>query len=830
MKENNQAINDQAGIKNEPSIKLPKRIIGLGASAGGLEALQVFFKNCPADTGDAYIAVQHLSPDYKSMMNELLERHTNMPVSYAVDGDVIEANHVYLITPQKNLRVAEGKLLLSDQLPDSGLNFPIDTLFRSLAEDQQHNAVGIVLSGTGSDGTRGSLAINEAGGMVMVQDTESAQFDGMPRSAVAAGVANLILPPENMPQALINYFSHPLTKGEVDAVQQNLLDHEGILEQIFEIIKDYNELDLRHYKQTTVIRRIERRLIINQLTTLDEYLKFLNQDAAEKSILAKDLLIGVTRFFRDSEAFEMLQENILPVLINERSEKLPIRVWVAACSTGEEPYSLAIAFMEQMEKMGVSRPIKIFATDVDPDAIQEAAAGAYAENIMQDVPSKLLKKYFTTENGKFIVSNQLRKMVVFAQHNLITDPPFSNMDMASCRNALIYLQPGVQRSVLTYLHFSLRLNGILFLGSSESLGDLKNYFSVIDNRLKIYRKAVDARLVLENQLSHQTEKNRAKKHIGSSQLLHSHKSAHLQNDLIHVNKRMLEAFVPPSIVLNEQLEAIHTYGKISPFIQKLKPGKVTTSIRDLLDDSISVAAFTALHRALKTQKDVEYMNVSLSSDELHTEINIRVMYIGDPNVGFVNLVLIFEDVGVGHDGKLDEHLPQSIIITGSSDTGERVEELERELTDSREHLQSTVEELETTNEELQSTNEELMASNEELQSTNEELQSVNEELYTVNNEHQLKIEELIQLNDDLDNFMLSTQIATIFLSSDIKVRKYTPAATRYFNLLPLDLERPFDHISHKLNIDDLISRIRHVLLRREVVEQEVSTMDKKMVL
>ena len=394
MKENNQAINDQAGIKNEPSIKLPKRIIGLGASAGGLEALQVFFKNCPADTGDAYIAVQHLSPDYKSMMNELLERHTNMPVSYAVDGDVIEANHVYLITPQKNLRVAEGKLLLSDQLPDSGLNFPIDTLFRSLAEDQQHNAVGIVLSGTGSDGTRGSLAINEAGGMVMVQDTESAQFDGMPRSAVAAGVANLILPPENMPQALINYFSHPLTKGEVDAVQQNLLDHEGILEQIFEIIKDYNELDLRHYKQTTVIRRIERRLIINQLTTLDEYLKFLNQDAAEKSILAKDLLIGVTRFFRDSEAFEMLQENILPVLINERSEKLPIRVWVAACSTGEEPYSLAIAFMEQMEKMGVSRPIKIFATDVDPDAIQEAAAGAYAENIMQDVPSKLLKKIF----------------------------------------------------------------------------------------------------------------------------------------------------------------------------------------------------------------------------------------------------------------------------------------------------------------------------------------------------------------------------------------------------------------------------------------------------
>ncbi len=825
LKLNKKIINN----KGESTIKHPKHIIGLGASAGGLEALQAFFKNCPGDTGFAFIAVQHLSPDYKSMMNELLERHTDMPVSYAVDGDLIEANHIYLITPRKNLRVAEGKILLSDQIPDTGLIFPIDTLFRSLAEDQQHNAVGIVLSGTGSDGTRGLLAINEVGGTVIVQDAESAQFDGMPRSAITSGVANLVLPPEEMPQALINYFSHPFNRVETVITRQNLPEHEGILEQIFEIIKEYNELDLRHYKQSTVIRRIERRLVIKQLTTLDEYLKFLRQDKEEKRILAKDLLIGVTRFFRDTEAFEMLKENILPVLINEGNKKTPIRVWVAGCSTGEEPYSLAIAFMEQMEKMSFFRPVKIFATDVDPDAIQEAATGAYAENIIQDVPGYLLKKYFNTNNGKFIVSNQLRKMVVFAQHNLITDPPFSNMDMASCRNALIYLQPGVQQKALTYLHFSLRLNGILFLGSSESLGDLKNYFSVIDNRMKIFRKAVDARLVLENQLRNQPNKrNPALRHVGNSQLLHSHKPLHMQNDMNHINQRMLESFVPPAIVLNEQLEAIHTYGKISPYIQKLKPGKVSTSIRDLLDNSISVAASTALHRALKIQKDVEYTGVNLNSDELKAKLNLKVLYIGDANAGFINLVLIFENAGINI--QQDDGERQSITITGSNDSNERVEELERELTDSREHLHATVEELETTNEELQSTNEELMASNEELQSTNEELQSVNEELYTVNNEHQLKIEELVQLNDDLNNFMQSTDIATIFLTTDIMVRKYTPAATRYFNLLPLDLERPFDHISHKLNIDDLISRVRHVILRRVVVEKEVSTLDKKLVL
>lgn len=821
--------NQHSEQKEAPATVTPNRIIGLGASAGGLEALQTFFKNCRADTGDAYIAVQHLSPDYKSLMNELLERYTKMPVSYAEDGETIEANHVYLITPRNNLRVAEGKLLLSDQLPDSGLNFPIDTLFRSLAEDQQHNAVGIVLSGTGSDGTRGSLAINEAGGVVIVQESSSAQFDGMPRSAEASGIANMVLPPEQMPEALRSYFSHPLIKGETQGLKDTLKENADILEEIFDAIKQHNDLDLRHYKPSTVVRRIERRLGINQLSSLQEYRTLLQQDPIEKRVLAKDFLIGVTRFFRDSEAFEMLQENIFPVLMHERNDHSPIRVWVAGCSTGEEPYSLAIAFNEEMTKQGISRPIKIFATDVDPDAVNEAASGEFAENIMQDVPSHLLKKYFHSENGKFTVTNQLRKMVVFAQHNLITDPPFSNMDMVSCRNTLIYLQPEVQRKVMTYLHFALRLNGILFLGSSESLGNLKNYFSVIDSRLKIFRKAVDARLVLENQQRTQSEvRHSMNKVLSARQTLVSPKPTPLQNDMYRVNQRLLDSFVPPTIVLNDRLEAIHTYGRISPYIQKLKPGRVTMSIKDLLVESISVAALTAIHRAIKTQSDVNYTDVALDSDEYQGDLTIRVFYVGDVNAGLLNLMLVFEEQNTGALVALRDNT--DITISSPRDAIERVEELELELADSREHLHATVEELETTNEELQSTNEELMASNEELQSTNEELQSVNEELYTVNNEYQLKIEELTQLNDDLNNFMKATQIATIFLSNDIKVRKYTQAATRYFNLLPMDLERPLDHISHKLNIDDLISRVRHVILRREMIEQEVSTADKTIVL
>lgn len=811
------AGSDQGGANS------PTHVVGIGASAGGLEACQEFFQNCPLDTGAAFVVVQHLSPDFRSLMDELLNRHTEMPVSYAIDGEQVLANHVYLISPRKNLRIAEGRLLLSDQVPNSGLNFPIDTFFRSLAEDQQHKGVGIVLSGTGSDGTRGITAIKETGGLVIVQTPSSAQFDGMPRSAAATGKADLMLPPKEMPAALYSYFSHPLIVGEPDLLKQHLQEREGVLEELFQRLYEVNEIDFKSYKPTTIARRIERRMGINQLQTLDEYLELLRNSPQETKVLAKELLIGVTRFFRDPEAFEALFEQVLPALVKETKPGTNIRVWVAGCSTGEEAYSIAIGILETLEALQLRRQVKVFATDVDSEAISFAGTGAYPVTVADDVDEGYLNKYFNLQDGKFVVSSMLRQTVVFAVHNLISDPPFSNIDLVSCRNTLIYLQSEAQYKALSLFHFALRLNGILFLGSSESLGGLKNYFSIVDTRLKIFRKAVEARLMLDSPVADRLDRRREQSGPGVGQMMANHRPMQKQGDMHRVTQRLLENYLPPSIVLNEKLEAVHTFGDTSPYLRKLKPGKVSLAIRDLVDESILMAVSTAVHRALKSQQDVHYANVRLGGDDSSKMVDLGVEYIADPSGALTNLVLTFSD-------KCEQQIEAreasgTIQLNVEGQTGERVAELERELRDSREHLHSTVEELETTNEELQSTNEELMAANEELQSTNEELQSVNEELYTVNNEHQLKIEELTQANADLDNYIMSTQIGTIFLAADLKVRKFTPAATTYFNLLPLDIGRPFEHISHKLNIDDLISRIRGVLARHEKIEQEVTTVD-----
>ncbi len=463
---------------------MPTHYVAVGASAGGLEAIESFFSHMPPDSGLGFIVIQHLSPDYKSLMVELLSKRTPMPVRRAEDGLPVLPNNVYLIPPKKNLTIFHGKLLLSEQDHSKGINLPIDVFLRSLAEDQSEKAVAVILSGTGSDGTRGLRVIKEYGGMVMVQDEESAKFNGMPRAAISTGLADFVLPPDQMPGQLLSFSKHPyITKVERS---ETLLSDEQGLTRIFSILREKCKVDFTFYKPSTVTRRIERRMTINQTDDIRDYVAYLSNNPGEAVALYRELLIGVTSFFRDPDAFDCLVQHGLPEIFKSASSR-EIRFWVACCSTGEEAYTMAILARECMEMLGTSHDVKIFATDIDRDAIHYAASGSFPESVAADISPRLLAKYFYKKDDNFQIARNIREMVVFAQHNLIKDPPFTNISLISCRNMMIYLQPILQRKVLEFFNFSLNPGGILMLGTSETTGDMADYFEPVAPKWKIYR-------------------------------------------------------------------------------------------------------------------------------------------------------------------------------------------------------------------------------------------------------------------------------------------------------------------------------------------------------
>ena len=477
-------------LKGTLSPKKPKVIVGIGASAGGLEAIEDFFKAMPPDSGMAFVVVQHLSPDYKSMMVELLSRKTEMPVLRTEDGMQVEPNHIYLIPPKKSLTIFHGKLLLTDQKHRDGINLPVDIFLKSLAEDQNENAVGVILSGTGSDGTRGVRAIKEWGGLVMVQDEDSAKFDGMPRAAASTGVADFVLPPEEMPSQLLACLSHPYVSRQ-DRQEQALSGETG-LTRLFSLLRAKTKVDFTYYKPSTTNRRIERRIAVTQVADLEAYVGYVEQTPAELSALYRELLIGVTSFFRDAKVMAILQDKVLPEVLQRRSDR-ELRFWVAGCSTGEEAYTLAIIAREMMEKLGLARDIKIFATDIDRDAVAKAGTGIYPESIAADLTPSLLAKYFYSRGETYQIARTIREMVVFAQHNLVKDPPFTRIDLVSCRNLLIYLQTNLQQRAVEMFDFALRPGGVLLLGTSETVGDMEDRFEPIDRKARIYRSLGKAR-------------------------------------------------------------------------------------------------------------------------------------------------------------------------------------------------------------------------------------------------------------------------------------------------------------------------------------------------
>lgn len=772
----------------------PSYVVGIGASAGGLEALRSFFAAMPPDSGMAFVVIQHLAPNHKSLMAELLGRSTEMPVARAEEGGRPLANHVYLIPPGFNLTLSDAGLRLERGPGGGTLNLPIDIFFRSLAKEHGDRAVAIVLSGTGSDGARGIRAVKEAGGMIMVQAEASAKFAGMPASAIATGAADFILPVEEMPSQLVNFARHPYARRQAGELAQRP-DFSGDLERICSRVKQATGIDFTHYKQATLARRIERRINILQVQDIGEYVQFLSRSPQEAEALGKDLLIGVTKFFRDPESFEVLSKH-LDFLFAELPPGGCLRLWSAACSTGEEAYTLAMLCEEIRAKGYPQAEFKVFATDVDKAALEIASAGVYPRSVVADVPPDLLKRYFLSEGSEnFRVQRPLRDRLIFARQDLLSDPPFTKIDVVVCRNLLIYLQPQAQRKLLALFHFSLVAGGLMFLGGSESLGDVSYAFDAVDGRHRIHRKKRGVSLRVSDALPRFEEKGRwteGRDHPGGRSMRGSRASAPAEA----IQRHLLKTFAPATVVVNARFELLYTIGPVSPYF-RLPEGPMNLDVLKMVPRDLSLALNTAATQALRGDEPVEFRAVNFTHADGRSEpLRVRAeTFDTQGDEGRVVLLNFLPDTCARERAREGE------AVVGEDFQRERelinrIAELEQELATTRESLQASVEQQETANEELQAANEELLASNEELQSTNEELESVNEELYTVNAEYQGKIHELTEITDDLENFASSTDIGTVFFDRSMRIRRFTPVFGRLTELTESDAGRSLSTFAH----------------------------------
>ncbi len=784
-------------------------IVGIGASAGGLEALQRFFDNVPGGSNLAYVVVQHLSPVHKSLMVDLLSKHTEMTVVQAADGMAVERNTVYLLPPAKHMAIEDGRLRLTAKDAGGGMSLPIDIFFTALAQDQGSYAMGVVLSGTGSDGTRGILAIKSAGGFTAVQEPETAQFDGMPRSAIATGQVDATLPPDALPARLIEHARKALSRARPTPSPRNRDKESDPLAQIVASIRSVTGVDFSHYKLATLLRRIERRMNGAGLESMEDYAALLRRNNAEAVSLYKEMLIGVTRFFRDEPAFKALAEKVIPALLANRNPREAIRVWVCGCATGEEAYSIAILFAEAQERLGRSLDVKIFATDIDQDSIETASLGEYPRSIAEDVSQERLARFFTARGDRYVVSRDIRRMVVFAVHNIMRDPPFTKIDLVSCRNLLIYMDTPLQRKVLSLFQYALRQGGFLFLGTSETLGELSAEFHVLDGRNKLFQslRAGSYRL---SRLLVPTVAAPMVRH-GDDGAGQAHEEGAAIDEAIGT---LMKAYVPPCLLVNDQMNILHVFGDASSIL-KVPAGEATLSALKLLPSSVAMVAGTALTRAFRSGDEFALSNIPVKDRDGISAVSLRVKPFTVRKTGRrFALVLV--------DPAATSFLPvPDSDFDLNADAAERIRGLEQELMSRGENLQATIEELETANEELQATNEELLASNEELQSTNEELQSVNEELYSVNAEYQAKVEELTEITNDLDNLLRSTEIGTVFLDGDMVIRRFTPAAAGFINIIPRDVGRSITHLSTNIDYPDFIGDIRAVFESHRPIERHV---------
>jgi len=783
-------------------------MVALGASAGGLEPLELFFELVPPDSEITFVVVQHLAPDHKSLMDELLARHTSMPIVIIEDGMAPRPGTIYLNPPKKTVLIKDDVFFLVDKT-DRKLSFPISSFFTSLAENSKECSCGIVLSGTGSDGTNGIREIKAQGGLVLVQDPSEAKFNGMPNSAIANGVVDKVCPVKDMINEISLFFENLTSLGsklEEDKSQDKELN--GIVRMIYEL----TNIDFSGYKLSTVQRRVLRRLSILGHHNLSDYLADLSGNPTEAQHMAQELLIGVTRFFRDEEAFMELREKAIPRLIAESKESRRIRIWVPACSSGEEAYSIAILVKDGLKEQQLDYEVSIFATDLNAEAIKLAGNRVFPESIANDIPPEYLGKYFYAKRNGFVIAKEIREMVVFSVHNTVQHPPFNKIDMVSCRNFLIYINDALQQQVFALFQYSLRNDGILFLGSSESLGKSQDEFVELSKKHKIYLNKENKRFVQRSSVSLPLRKRAGVASTGEVSYAPDHGAPlNTRKALSEIQHLMIQEFAPDTLIVDEDFNVLHSSGNAHRWLT-VPVGEISANLFKMLPDGIKLSLEVVARQVLKNGKPMELTPVEVPEEIrpfMKGEKTVRILIKRRLLLNESPILLIMFEVE-----ERDTPSTQYETVDLATASKERIHILERELRVNQERLQTTIEELESSNEELQS-------ANEELQSSNEELESVNEELYTVNAEYQEKNLELSRAKDDLENLILSTDVAMLFLDNELNIRRFTPAIKKILELMPHDVGRNISHFRGKIQLDNLLGHIEKVMFDKVAFESRI---------
>jgi two-component system CheB/CheR fusion protein len=793
-------------------------IVGIGGSAGSLASFEKFFTHMPVDSGMAFVVIMHLHPDHNSSLANIIQQYTAMPVMEAADNTQIAPDKVYLIPPNKDMGIHNRKLLLLNPSKPHGYSQPIDYFLQSLADDQWNRAIAIIFSGMGSDGETGVRMVKEKLGLAMVEHPETAQYNSMPLASIGTNLVDFVLAPDEMPIKLIQYLNHPILAEETTDQAKLIIQNSTSIQKILMLLRSHTGHDFTLYKKSTITRRIDRRIAYHQLPDYLHYVNFLRENPKEIDILFNELLIGVTKFFRDAPAFDSLK-NKLADLIQHKHADEPVRIWIAGCSTGEEAYSIAILLMECLETLRRKKlpKIQIFATDLDPEAIEHARVGSYHDNIVADVSPERLEKFFVKKDNHYTVKKDLREMIVFAQHNLIKDAPFTRLDLISCRNVMIYLTAELQKKIIPIFHYSLNAKGIMFMGPAETIGGFTELFAATDPKWKLFQSK-EGGPALAKMIDFPF--NVAKQSAIINRHEDNERSVNKTSLAGTFNKILIDNFTPSSVLINDKGDILYSNGKTGKYLE-LPSGEAIMNIHKMAREELRYVLGNVIHQA-RTQKGMATINdIKVKADDQVWLLNLKAEVLQEPGLKDMVLV-IFEDKGMvkktGRAGKTADNKNQA------------AQELEKELVYTKQQLNSTIEQMETSLEELKSTNEELQSTNEELQSTNEEslttkeeMQSLNEELMTINMQYQSKADELTRLNNDMKNLLDATEIGTIFLDNNLDILRYTPQVRKLFNLIPTDIGRPIVHVVSNFDYPGIETDIREVIDTLSIKEIEVKT-------
>lgn len=797
------------------------RIVGIGASAGGLASLEDFFRNTPCDTGMAFLVVQHLDPTQKALLPELLQRYTDMPVYEAEQNMPVRADSIYVIPPNRELRVINDTLKLDEPAQTRGLRLPINVLFSSLASARNEQAIAVVLSGMGSDGTLGLQAIKATGGLTVVQSPESAQFDAMPRSAIDAGCADIVAPADEMPARILAYVHRVPEPGESPEHSHRSQASLARLDPLLRILQQQTRHDFSLYKPTTLNRRIERRMVIHGMSDLVDYTRFLADNNQEVQLLFRELLIGVTEFFRDPETWDYLIETALPELIAKLPGDATLRAWVAGCSTGEEAYSLAIAFTEALEKAAPGRELdlQIFASDISPEAITLARRGQYPHSIENAVSGDRLARFFDKHESCYQIKPFIRDKILFARHDVILDPPFTKLDLIACRNLLIYFDLTLQRRILPLFHYSLRPNGLLMLGSSETIGRLNHLFASLKPKMRLYRsKPIQSARHSDFLLkSFPPMSNLPKEQsVSSSQIPPQEATNTLQSAADHI---LLQSYAPAAVVLNADADIVYISGRTGKYLEPAA-GKANWNIHAMAREGLREPLYTALKQVHDQATPIELTGLRVQTDARTQAVDLTLQALNEPDALRGMTLVVFRDAPAPTASR--RRKPAS---AAEQDHVLEIQRYQKEIESLRQQAKMTREELQASNEELQSTNEELQSANEELTTSKEEMQSMNEELQTINTELQTKLDDLALAQSDMQNVLNSIEIAVLFLDQDLNVRRYTERAAAIISLRESDIGRPLSDLTSSLRYPELQEDARKTLDTLAVSEKQITTND-----